>query len=167
MTDLAPYHFQPEELPDGLQRHLVGTDTFLFREVEYTYGIIAPEVAPSVPNFTGMWGGQNLIVSKDVIHNTHLRTATLSHEILCNRLYARRPDHSCPMVENEILAPFAPFPNILFQVVDARLAMFRALIPYNKIDPAHPKNHFEEGIVGTWRYLENLARGQRIAENTD
>ncbi len=163
MTELAPYHFRPEELPEALRKYLVRTEIFPFRKAEYTYGIIAPEAAPSVPNFTGMRGGHNLMVSADVIAHTHLRTVTLSHEILCNRLYAGQEDHSCPMIENEVLSEFAPFPEILKKIVAERLRMFQALIPACKIDPLQPKDHFEEGIVGSWIFLDNLARGNQIA----
>jgi hypothetical protein len=72
------------------------------------------------------------------------------------------PNHSCPTIENEVLAPFEPFPNILAEIIKERLRMFTALIPFSKIDPDHPKNHLEEGIVGSWKYLDNLARGKRI-----
>jgi hypothetical protein len=166
-TELAPYHFKPEKLPAVAQKHLIRTAIVSFRQKQYEYGIIAPEAFPSVPNFTEMLGGQNLMVSEDATQNSNVLSVTLRHEILCNRLYAGLPNHSCPTIENEVLAAFEVFPNILAEIIKERLRMFTALIPFSKIDPQHPKNHLEEGIVGTWRYLENLARGKRMIIEED
>jgi hypothetical protein len=162
MIELAPYHYRPEELHSSLQPHILRTAEFPFRGEIYRYGILSRAAAPTIPNFAGMYGGQNLICSEDLIADALLLGVSLGHEVLCKRLNIHNPNHSCMMVENEVLAPFEPHPEILSRIIKARVATFRGLMEFYKINPDQPQDPFRQEITGTWKYLENLARGRQI-----
>jgi hypothetical protein len=162
MPKLAPYHLEVEEIEPVLREHIKRTATFRYRGIEYPYAVIGREAVPAVPYFTSMYQGHNLLISEEAQEVPMLIETTLTHEVHCNRLDIGQGDYGCAMIENRVLSVLEPFESILRDVIAARLRMFRALIPYNKIDPRFPKNAQEQGILDTRHFLENLARGKGI-----
>ena len=151
MTERQPYHFNPEELHADVRKHLLQTETFRFRDQEYTFGIIARDAAPTLPHFVGMPGGQNLIGSEDLLHDPDLLAVSLGHEVLCNRLYADQPGH-CARAEQEILQGIKS-PEVYGRILVARKALFDGLLMMYKVNRTEPATDFHRELLGTERFL--------------